>query len=931
MPSALVQSEGMDTFTGRNSPLTKLMTGEFCTTLYDYDAVDDDELTFKVSDRIEILSRDPEVSGDDGWWVGRVEGQSRIGLFPSNYITTDTKRTSLTEPLEIDFNELDLVDVIGVGAFGKVYCARWREEEVAVKVARTETYQDYSEIVDAVTKEAKLFSIFRHRNIVGLYGVCLKEPNFCLVLEYARGGALSRVLNTHGRTIPPNVLLDWALQIARGMYYLHNEAPLSIIHRDLKSGNILLLNKIEDGNFENVLKITDFGLAREIMNTTRMSAAGTYAWMAPEVIRTNTFSKASDVWSFGVVLWELLTGQVPYRDVEALAVAYGVAMNSLTLPIPSTCPDVLKELMKECWNQDPHKRPSFQGILEDLEEISDSSFVQDDPDSFRTLQDGWQTEIDQIFDELRKKEKELSSREDELRQIQMAQEVHAESLKKREEELAQREMMLLGKEINMLIQQQKQLKPSPKKRKGHFFKLRFGSGRKISAPTGFQHRFTITSDIFDSNPALTEGINTTGPPSPAVHQRFRLLSFDDPGEVPVSPPDKNKKIRTWGPSSVHQRDRDKSRRVKARDSFMTERCNSVPNLGSVINQNIGVNGKYVTADNSPMSTLKSSQKTKSKHRCEVAVCCVGIMASAVALGTDLRQGAKDLRPELLRLNSKSDKHKSPNSRRRHEVGNSNRRSWFGSTSTEDTSVNSNSSTPVSSPQNVEFTAPVDMMRGQNKRPLSTPVLLKATFFSDSQPPLTYTEPNSLRGRSSSTSFSVTVCPEQGDKELIDLATERRDRRSKSMDSSELNRINISNDSISSFADDSSTNTVVNCKRYSQELQDIFKIPPPPFSPRGASSPRLECNPTDFTPNAKFCFPTGEAVGATRPRPRPWQDSLSPSPSSSDQSPTSEQDKLTLLDMHMEGESHDTTQPLLKSETVIRVPTSEELFKEFGQR
>lgn len=349
----------------------------------------------------------------------------------------------------------------------------------------------------------------------------------------------------------------------------------------------------------------------------------------------------------------------------------------------------------------------------------------------------------------------------------------------------------------------------------------------------------------------------------------------------------------------------------------------------------GVNGKYVTADNSPVSTPKSSQKTKSKHRCEVAVCSVGIMAAAVALGADLGQCAKDLRPELLRLASKSDKHKSPNSRRRHEVGNSNRRSWFGSTSTEDTAVNSNSSTPVSSPQNVEFTAPSDigLMRGPNKRPLSTPVLLKATFFSESQPPLTYVEPNSSRGRSSSTSSSVTVTAEQarGDNELIDLTTERRDRRSKSMDSSELNRINISNESFSNSSDDVSSNTVVNCKRYSQELQDIFKIPPPPFSPRGTSSPRPDCNSTDPTPTAKFNFPTGEAVGAARPRPRPWQDSLSPSPSSSDQSPTSEQDKLTLLDMHMEGESHDTTQPLLKSDTVVKVPTSEELIKEFGQK
>ena len=242
MPSVTrLQSEEMESFnnTGKNSSLTRLLTGEFCTALYDYEAVDDDELTFKASDRIEILSKESEVSGDEGWWVGRVKGHERIGLFPSNYITTldNGQRTTLAEPLEIDFKEIDLIDVIGVGAFGKVYRAVWREEEVAVKVARTENYQDCTEIVEDVKKEAKLFSIFRHRNIVGLFGVCLKEPNLCLVLEYARGGALSRVLSTHGRTIPPSVLLDWAIQIARGMYYLHNEAPLSIIHRDLKSGN----------------------------------------------------------------------------------------------------------------------------------------------------------------------------------------------------------------------------------------------------------------------------------------------------------------------------------------------------------------------------------------------------------------------------------------------------------------------------------------------------------------------------------------------------------------------------------------------------------------------------------------------------------------------------------------------------------------------
>ena len=341
---------------------------------------------------------------------------------------------------------------------------------------------------------------------------------------------------------------------------------------------------------------------------------------------------------------------------------------------------------------------------------------------------------------------------------------------------------------------------------------------------------------------------------------------------------------------------------------------------------LGVPGKYTT-DNSPVSSPKASVKTKSKHRCELALCSVGIMAAAVALGADLGKCSKDSRAELRRLSSKTDKHKSPNTRRRHEVGN-NRRSWFSSVSTEDSGViNSNSTGPVTNPRDQDITG-----RGPNKRPLSSPVLLKATFFRDSERPTTFYRAE-LCTRSIFVNDLSAGVTRSSDQELIDLRSERRDRRSRSMDSTELNRINISNDSISNSSDNLSTKTVVNCKRYSQELAEleIYKLPPPPFSPRGTSSPRPDSNSTEPPPATRFSFPVAEPQGAARPRPRPWQDSLSPSPSSSDQSPTSEQDKLTLLDVHMEGESHDKTQPLLKSDTVIKMPTFEELEKEFGNR
>ncbi|NXP70836.1 M3K9 kinase, partial [Ramphastos sulfuratus] len=187
--------------------------------------------------------------------------------------------------LEIDFSELVLEEIIGIGGFGKVYRAVWIGDEVAVKAARYDPDEDINQTIENVRQEAKLFAMLKHPNIIALRGVCLKEPNLCLIMEFARGGSLNRVLS--GKRIPPDILVNWAVQIARGMNYLHEEAIVPIIHRDLKSSNNLS-NKI--------LKITDFGLAREWHKTTKMSAAGTYAWMAPEVIRSSMFSKGSDVW-----------------------------------------------------------------------------------------------------------------------------------------------------------------------------------------------------------------------------------------------------------------------------------------------------------------------------------------------------------------------------------------------------------------------------------------------------------------------------------------------------------------------------------------------------------------------------------------------------------------------------------------------------------
>ncbi|KFV07440.1 Mitogen-activated protein kinase kinase kinase MLK4, partial [Pterocles gutturalis] len=335
---------------------------------------------------------------------------------------------------------------------------------------------------------------------------------------------------------------------------------------------VLLLEKMEHDDICNkTLKITDFGLAREWHRTTKMSAAGTYAWMAPEVIKSSMFSKGSDIWSYGVLLWELLTGEVPYRGIDGLAVAYGVAVNKLTLPIPSTCPEPFAKLMKECWEQDPHIRPSFALILEELTAIEGAVMTEMPQESFHSMQDDWKLEIQQIFNELRTKEKELRSREEELTRAALQQKSQEELLKRREQQLAEREIDVLERELNIMIFQLNQEKPNIKKRKGKFkrSRLKLKDGHRISLPSDFQHKITVqASPNLDKRRSLNS--NSSSPSSsPTIIPRLRAiqLTSDDSNRTwgrsttyhqeEFEDVKRNFKKRgcTWGPSSVQTKDR----------------------------------------------------------------------------------------------------------------------------------------------------------------------------------------------------------------------------------------------------------------------------------------------------------------------------------------------------------------------------------------
>ncbi|KAL0279827.1 UNVERIFIED_CONTAM: hypothetical protein PYX00_001306 [Menopon gallinae] len=272
---------------------------------------------------------------------------------------------------EIPIEAITDLTWLGAGAQGAVFSGKFRGEIVAVKKVREQKETDI-----------KTLRKLNHPNIVKFKGVCTQEPFFWIVMEYCPAGTLYNILKS-GEQVPPKKLVSWSKQIAAGMNYLHSH---KIIHRDLKSPNVLI-------GVGEVMKISDFGTSREWNEkSTIMSFAGTVAWMAPEVILHEPCSEKVDVWSYGVVLWELLTGEPPYKDVEETCILYGVGSKSMTLHIPETCPEGFRILMTQCWSIKPRNRPSFKIILNHLD-IAAKEVLSASCEEYFTSQKSWKKEV----------------------------------------------------------------------------------------------------------------------------------------------------------------------------------------------------------------------------------------------------------------------------------------------------------------------------------------------------------------------------------------------------------------------------------------------------------------------------------------------------------------------------------------------------------
>lgn len=269
--------------------------------------------------------------------------------------------------------DLEELRELGSGTFGTVYHGKWRGTDVAIKRIKKSCFAGRSSEQEKLTKdfwrEAQILSKLHHPNVVAFYGVVPDGTGGTLatVAEFMVNGSLRNVLLRKDRTLDRRRKLIIAMDAAFGMEYLHSK---SIVHFDLKCDNLLV--NLRDPQ-RPICKVGDFGLSRIKRNTLVSGGVrGTLPWMAPELLNgsSSRVSEKVDVFSFGIVLWEILTGEEPYANMHCGAIIGGIVNNSLRPPIPETCEPEWRSLMEQCWSANPDVRPSFTEVTDRLRAMS---------------------------------------------------------------------------------------------------------------------------------------------------------------------------------------------------------------------------------------------------------------------------------------------------------------------------------------------------------------------------------------------------------------------------------------------------------------------------------------------------------------------------------------------------------------------------------
>ncbi|NXS71202.1 FES kinase, partial [Pandion haliaetus] len=259
----------------------------------------------------------------------------------------------------LNHEDVLLGERIGRGNFGEVFSGRLRADNtpVAVKSCRESLPP---ELKAKFLQEARILKQYNHPNIVRLIGVCTQKQPIYIVMELVQGGDFLSFLRNEGPHLRVKELIKMTENAAAGMEYLESK---HCIHRDLAARNCLVTEK-------NALKISDFGMSREEEDGIYASTGGMkqipVKWTAPEALNYGRYSSESDVWSFGILLWEAFSlGAIPYANLSNQQTREAVEQG-VRLDPPEQCPEEVYRLMQQCWEYEPHKRPSFSTIHQDL-------------------------------------------------------------------------------------------------------------------------------------------------------------------------------------------------------------------------------------------------------------------------------------------------------------------------------------------------------------------------------------------------------------------------------------------------------------------------------------------------------------------------------------------------------------------------------------
>merc|ERR1712137_964058 len=268
-----------------------------------------------------------------------------------------SKKDAFTIPY-IDPDEINLKGLLGKGCFGKVYSGECRSIEVAVKIPKKQKLSKRALV--NFTKEVEIMSKIYHPNVCLFMGACI-EPGQIRIVSEKLETDLDNKIHDMTEDIPLTQRIQWAKETCQGIAWLHGSEP-PIVHRDLKPANMLL-------DEHNKIKVCDFGLSHFMEDGLYdKEPKGTPLYMAPEVMRKEEISEKVDVYSVGVITWELLTREDPFADHEDYQTFVDAVCNDNERPIiPRWCPDSLRKIITSCWEADPNARPTMAEVILSLD------------------------------------------------------------------------------------------------------------------------------------------------------------------------------------------------------------------------------------------------------------------------------------------------------------------------------------------------------------------------------------------------------------------------------------------------------------------------------------------------------------------------------------------------------------------------------------